>query len=228
MSLLQKPKTTSPGQPQAFFTVWKTSTSTAVVTSTAINSSITISASAYCTYAGFTGPLLANVIRGEVKDILKTLVQGRTFVYWVIAALVVSCSCKRRGVDDDSPLREKFLMATHLTSTVTSLSTMTSVIPYFCFTTKATACQGRRLRHTLPKSIALSSGDDVPFLEDSKNTKKEADELTGSLHSEKYFFTIRTTVTSTTIIVTTSTNRDFTVSASTFCTYTGFTGPVCG
>nr|XP_027214371.1 uncharacterized protein LOC113807330 [Penaeus vannamei] len=153
---------------------------------------------------------------------------GRTFVYWVIAALVVSCSCKRRGVDDDSPLREKFLMATHLTSTVTSLSTMTSVIPYFCFTTKATACQGRRLRHTLPKSIALSSGDDVPFLEDSKNTKKEADELTGSLHSEKYFFTIRTTVTSTTIIVTTSTNRDFTVSASTFCTYTGFTGPVCG
>ncbi|ROT75200.1 hypothetical protein C7M84_006284 [Penaeus vannamei] len=47
----------SPASHKLFFTVWKTSTSTAVVTSTAINSSITISASAYCTYAGFTGPL---------------------------------------------------------------------------------------------------------------------------------------------------------------------------
>ncbi|XP_047491167.1 uncharacterized protein LOC125040586 [Penaeus chinensis] len=46
-----------PASNKLFFTVWKTSTSTAVVTSTAINSSITISASAYCTYAGFTGPL---------------------------------------------------------------------------------------------------------------------------------------------------------------------------
>ncbi|XP_042885851.1 uncharacterized protein LOC122262029 [Penaeus japonicus] len=158
----------------------------------------------------------------------------KAFFYCVAAALLVTCSCKRRVSDNESPLLEKFLLATHLTTTVTTLSTMTSVIPYFCFTTQATACQGRRLRHSLPKGIDISGGDNTPFLEDSKNTQQEeTDELLGSLggreeHKEKIFFTIRTTSTTTATIVTTSTNRDITVSASTFCTYTGFTGPVCG
>lgn len=45
------------GDNPKFLTVWKSTTTTYTVTTTSYNRGITVSASAYCTYTGFTGPL---------------------------------------------------------------------------------------------------------------------------------------------------------------------------
>ncbi|KAK8725193.1 hypothetical protein OTU49_010746 [Cherax quadricarinatus] len=114
----------------------------------------------------------------------------------------------------------KFFIKSYSTTTWTFLSSFTSTVPYTCYTTAAgvVACRGRRMRNSKRlfverdadtfELLSSISGDDV----------KEDDRLS---ESEKFFFTLWRTSSSTVTVTTYSTNRSVTVSVSVMCTYPG-------
>ncbi|XP_042864460.1 uncharacterized protein LOC122248487 isoform X2 [Penaeus japonicus] len=123
-------------------------------------------------------------------------------------------------------IREKFL-ATSSTTTQNVITTLTTVVPFTCYVSSTNACQGRKLRRM--KSI---SGDfeklPAKTALDSSTTEELTPEKDGdNLGDVPRFLTVWKTTTSTLTVTSTSFNRDVTVSASAFCTYTGFTAALC-
>merc|ERR1712168_1078249 len=161
---------------------------------------------------------------------------GQFFTMKVLAAGVLTVACLAIGAAaedrrvytlDDSPVEKaKFFVASYSTTTVTSLSISTTTVPYQCFLTAATpqACTGRKLRRARKLNLDFDVGDQG--LSGSQNEEgvvaQKKDNADG-----KFFFTVWRTSTTTATATTTSTNLSITISASAYCTFTGFTGPVC-
>ncbi|XP_064089989.1 uncharacterized protein LOC135203995 [Macrobrachium nipponense] len=153
----------------------------------------------------------------------------------VILALAVTCAVADRNADTEEDetnvgLREKIIIASYGTTTYTEISTKTTVMPYTCYTTKAQACQGRRFRRRQRATPILEEDTaalEATDLDTSKELPGEEAPSAEMSQKERLVFTVWQTTTTTATITTTSVNRSITISASAYCTYTGFTGPVC-
>ncbi|KAK7079559.1 hypothetical protein SK128_000488, partial [Halocaridina rubra] len=129
--------------------------------------------------------------------------------------------------------KEKFFVASYYTTTFIALSTITSQVPYYCVQTSANqGCQGRRLlRRKRRLSIDENVQDVNPLssLDEAGASVAPAKDGVADPKSEKFFFTVWKTSTSTATVISTSTNKQVTISFSAWCTYAGFTTlPLCG
>ncbi|XP_045623008.1 uncharacterized protein [Procambarus clarkii] len=155
-----------------------------------------------------------------------------TEVLVALTVLVVAGVCPAAAQDDDGGRNEeKFFIKNYSTTTETTISAVTSVIPYLCFYTGSTAaspCAGRKLRRS--RRIPLNV-DDFPgslhAATDLASSGPEGAPDEETIASDKFFFTLYRSVTTTVTVTTTSTNTSTTVSVSAYCTFAGFTGPVC-
>merc|ERR1712180_315972 len=138
--------------------------------------------------------------------------------------------------DDRSNQREKiFYLASTLTTTFMSVSTLTSVVPYSCFTAPVTnaACAGKKKKK---RSLINFSEDrlerDLSLDTSLSNIEKkvDADDKSSSKSSGKFNFTLWSTTTTFKTLTSFSTNRDITVSIRSLCTIANvFVGdaPLC-
>ncbi|XP_050725533.1 uncharacterized protein LOC127003204 [Eriocheir sinensis] len=122
----------------------------------------------------------------------------------------------------------KFL-ARHTTTTLLSVSVFSTIVPYQCFLTAAspTLCRRRKKRRDLLPVVSLSSiglTDALGSSLDEESVDAVEEEVSPK---PKFFFTVVRTSQSVVTITSTSTNISITVSASAYCTYPGFTGPIC-
>ncbi|XP_042210274.1 uncharacterized protein LOC121858105 [Homarus americanus] len=150
-----------------------------------------------------------------------------------VLLLVVGVICAAAQEEPNPPEQkdmQKFFVRSVSTTTETVLTSITSIVPFLCFFTgaaPAVACQGRRLRRSRQISLNLGSPALSPDLDygslDVNPQEMEKEEVT----DEKFFFTLYKSVTTTATITTTSINSSTTVSVSAYCTFAGFTGPVC-
>merc|ERR1719495_434895 len=147
-----------------------------------------------------------------------------------IACLALGAAAEDRKVftleEGPAEKQAKFFVASYSTTTVTSLSISTTTVPYQCFLTAATpqACTGRKLRRARKLNLDFDVGDQG--LSGSQG-EEEVVPLKKEDSDGKFFFTVWRTSTTTATATTTSTNLSITISASAYCTFTGFTGPVC-
>ncbi|KAK3892542.1 hypothetical protein Pcinc_003618 [Petrolisthes cinctipes] len=124
--------------------------------------------------------------------------------------------------DDTDVGQGKFFFKSYSTRTRTVISSLVSTVPYTCFSNvqavTATCGGGRKLRRSklfiqdspLDTKLYSSTGEEEPMPEEEKA-------------SEKFFFTIFRTLSSTATVTVFSTNRSVTVSVSLMCTETGAT-----
>ncbi|XP_047491156.1 uncharacterized protein LOC125040577 [Penaeus chinensis] len=133
------------------------------------------------------------------------------------------------ALHDEGPAKGKFFLKSYSTTTFTMLSTFTTVVPFQCFFTSADiqACQGRKLRRLRKLSIDVDEVVDSSLTSSEGEVKGYVDQEADANPSERLFFTLWRTSTSTATVTTTSTNSSITISASAYCTYSGFTGPLC-
>ncbi|KAK4319704.1 hypothetical protein Pmani_009361 [Petrolisthes manimaculis] len=119
----------------------------------------------------------------------------------------------------------KFFFQSYSTRTRTIISSVVSIIPYTCFSgvnDVTTSCTGRKLRRSkvfiqgfpLDTKLYSSVGEEEPMVEEEKA-------------SDKLFFTIFRTLSSTTTVTLLSTNRSVTISASLMCTVDGAVYNAC-
>ncbi|XP_069958749.1 uncharacterized protein [Cherax quadricarinatus] len=150
--------------------------------------------------------------------------------------LVVLVSCLvTAAAQNQEQASQRFFIKNYSTTTETSLSVITSVVPYICFLTGAmpSACTGRSLRRSRKVWLNLENSASVPRLDAAVLSSDVASFGPGEMvdedptAKEKFFFTVYRSVTSVVTVTTTSTNISTTVSVSAMCTYAGFTGPVC-
>ncbi|CAL4191220.1 unnamed protein product, partial [Meganyctiphanes norvegica] len=125
----------------------------------------------------------------------------------------------------------KNFLASYMTTTYTSLSTLTSVIPYTCYaaTVPATACGARKRRALKIKSITdfdLESNLGSSLLEGTQEDAIEGDRSSAAA-SEKVFFTVWQSSTTSLTFTSYSTNRSFTVSILRLCTVAGQAYNLC-
>jgi len=137
------------------------------------------------------------------------------------------------GIEEAPTQREKVLFfASSLTTTFMSVSTLTSIVPFTCFTAPNTqACQGKK-----KKKRSLINYNDKDFVEN--DLELDPSDLVQTLEKEdsandsgKFLFTVWKTSYSTKTTTSFSTNRGITVSVHLRCTIAGIqTGasPVCG
>ncbi|XP_047497269.1 uncharacterized protein LOC125044587 [Penaeus chinensis] len=129
---------------------------------------------------------------------------------------------------EKTELREKLIFyRTSTTVTFNVISTFTTVIPLTCYKSNTNACQGRKLRR-----MKSTSGDFDKLLNKATLDSSVTEELTPEketvdLGDNPKFLTVWKSTTTTYTVTTTSYNRGLTVSASAYCTYTGFSGPIC-
>ncbi|XP_047491143.1 uncharacterized protein LOC125040570 [Penaeus chinensis] len=127
-----------------------------------------------------------------------------------------------------SPEKARLFVASYFTSTFTAISTFTTVEPFQCFFTSAgvQACTGRKLRRMRKLSVDIDGSSDSGLSpsEGGASVMQSEDKDTPA---EKFFFTVWKTNTSTATVTTTSINSSITISASAYCTFSGFTGPLC-
>ncbi|XP_042885846.1 uncharacterized protein LOC122262022 [Penaeus japonicus] len=134
-----------------------------------------------------------------------------------------------KALQEEGPPKGKFFLKSYSTTTFTMLSTFTTVVPFQCFFTSAgvQACQGRKLRRLRKLSLDVDGVVDSSLASSESEVVGFADQESEADKSERIFFTLWRTSTSTATVTTTSTNSSITISASAYCTYSGFTGPLC-
>ncbi|XP_063841664.1 uncharacterized protein LOC135089682 isoform X2 [Scylla paramamosain] len=120
------------------------------------------------------------------------------------------------------------LFARYSTTTEALISIITSVVPFVCYSTSGTTgCVGKRRRRSVTPAIFLNTPRpdalDSSLLEDLDS----GGEARENNRTDRFFFTVVKTTTSVFTFTSTSTNISITVSARAFCTFAGFTGPVC-
>nr|XP_027237053.1 uncharacterized protein LOC113828318 [Penaeus vannamei] len=127
-----------------------------------------------------------------------------------------------------SPEKARLFVASYVTSTFTAISTFTTVEPFQCFFTSANiqACTGRKLRRMRKLSVDIDNSSDSGLAPSEGGVSVMQSEEKDS-PAEKFFFTVWQTNTSTATVTTTSINSSITISASAYCTFSGFTGPLC-
>ncbi|XP_042210268.1 uncharacterized protein LOC121858099 [Homarus americanus] len=146
-----------------------------------------------------------------------------------LAGLLVICllGSVAASLPEDDKGEAKFFVKSYSTVTWTFLSSLTSTVPYTCFTTDAApeACPGRRRRRV--KKLSLDTDTDSAYhsLTSSSGDMIKPEDKTSP--EEKFFFTLWKTSSTTVTITTFSTNRSITVSASVMCTYSGLVLNVC-
>ncbi|XP_047497797.1 uncharacterized protein LOC125044874 [Penaeus chinensis] len=124
---------------------------------------------------------------------------------------------------DEPDLNAKFFVKSYSTRTWTFVSSFTSTVFYSCYTSAAAAfqaCQGRKLRRSRKLDIPLSEVD-----EELSSSLTEAEDKQDT--SEKVFFTVWSTSSTTVTVTTFSTNRSVTISVRILCTYPGVMFNVC-
>merc|ERR1719369_713046 len=134
----------------------------------------------------------------------------------------VSESNQKDIISNKSPIqKEKILFfASTLTTTFMTLSMITSIIPYTCFTaTNNQACQGKKKRSLLK----LDGHQDWDFQLEPSLEKKDIDivDLDAGSDAGKLLFTVWRTSFSTKTKTTFSINRDVSVSIRLACTIAG-------
>ncbi|KAK3882193.1 hypothetical protein Pcinc_013412 [Petrolisthes cinctipes] len=125
--------------------------------------------------------------------------------------------------------KEKFFMKSFSTVTFISVSTSTTVVPFTCFHTvaPAVACGGRKLRKAKQLYYKFEDLADDTQLDSSSDMNSQLTDERENSEDGKLFFTLMRSATSTVTTTSTSINTSITVSASAFCTFAGFTGPLC-
>ncbi|XP_042885850.1 uncharacterized protein LOC122262028 [Penaeus japonicus] len=149
-----------------------------------------------------------------------------------VVAVVCLASLASASVEEEvlqkSPEKAKFFVASYFTTTFTAISTFTTVEPFQCFFTSAgvQACTGRKLRRMRKLSVDIDGASDSGLASSEGDVSAVQSEDKDS-PAEKFFFTVWRTNTSTATVTTTSINSSITISASAYCTFSGFTGPLC-
>ncbi|XP_071537802.1 uncharacterized protein [Panulirus ornatus] len=152
----------------------------------------------------------------------------------LVGVLVLSLVCGSAVADTQEGKDEsaKFFVRSYSTTTWTFLSSLTSTIPYTCYTTGAAnppACMGRRRRRAKKLKLNLDDAFEMDEISSSSDGQVLAgEEEDGYSNKEKFFFTLWRTSSTTFTITTFSTNRSVTVSVSVFCTYPGIALQLCG
>ncbi|XP_071537814.1 uncharacterized protein [Panulirus ornatus] len=129
---------------------------------------------------------------------------------------------------------EAKLLATYLTSTITSLSIVPTVRPYTCYTVDtavAVSCKRHR-RNTEKPPVTANTPDNSPITTIVSSLVEDDDSVVATDHEastgdEKLVFTVWTTAVTTLTTTSTSYNREITISVSAACTYSDFAGPYC-
>ncbi|XP_071538185.1 uncharacterized protein [Panulirus ornatus] len=151
----------------------------------------------------------------------------------LVSVLVLSLVCASAVADTQEEKDEnaKFFVRSYSTTTWTFLSSLTSTVPYTCYTTGgATACSGRRRRRSKKLQLSIDDAQGVDDLSSSgadEHSASERDDDDSSLQ-DKFLFTLWKTSSTTVTITTFSTNRSVTVSVSIYCTYQGIALQLCG
>ncbi|XP_027214369.2 uncharacterized protein [Penaeus vannamei] len=150
----------------------------------------------------------------------------RTLLFVSAVVLLAESS---RALQDEGPAKGKFFLKSYSTTTFTMLSTFTTVVPFQCFFTSdgVEDCQGRKLRRLRKLSIDVDEVVDSSLTSSKGEIKGDVEQEADANPSERVFFTLWRTSTSTATVTTTSTNSSITISASAYCTFSGFTGPLC-
>ncbi|XP_069994881.1 uncharacterized protein [Penaeus vannamei] len=140
----------------------------------------------------------------------------------VFTAMVCAAAASFEELKDESELNAKFFVKSYSTRTWTFVSSFTSTLFYSCYTSAAAlqACQGRKLRRSRKLDIPIKEVD-----EEISSSLTEAEDKQDT--SEKLFFTVWSTSSTTVTVTTFSTNRSVTISVRLLCTYPGALINVC-
>ncbi|KAK4319717.1 hypothetical protein Pmani_009374 [Petrolisthes manimaculis] len=152
---------------------------------------------------------------------------------WLFFGMV--CVAAAAGLTTSSTLplegsgKEKFFMKSFSTVTFISVSTSTTVVPFTCFHTvdPPDPCEGRKLRKAKQLYHKFEDLADDTQLDSSSDMNLQPTDERDISQDGKLFFTLMRSATSTVTTTSTSINISITVSASAFCTFAGFTGPIC-
>ncbi|XP_063841103.1 uncharacterized protein LOC135089454 [Scylla paramamosain] len=224
--------------PKLIFTIWRTASTTVTATTFSTNRSEFKSQEGGNTEAdrefqslpekGMIGPrrgvgivrvcgsLGAPLWRHNTRFVLQ-----RGFRSLLLVSLLALTAGTQNEEDDEG--EAKLIVKNYTTTTWTFLSSLTSTVPYTCYTSAAAgaeACEGRRLRRSKEMKVlddSLLEGGDVALYSSVGAEDEELEEE----ERKKLFFRLWKTASTTVTVTTFSTNRSVTVSASIMCTYPG-------
>merc|ERR1719309_820474 len=142
----------------------------------------------------------------------------------LLAAGIVTFACLAisavNALTPEDEAQAKLFVASYSTTTMTTISSTTTTVPYQCYVTAngIKACAGRKLRRARRLSIDPSADDQgLAGSQDEQLYAQGAEKSDVTDPEGKFFFTVWKTSTTTATATATSTNRAITISASAYC-----------